>query len=105
MTEKKKTLREGDTVTINRYGDIWMDGDLRPFISYYNPPLILCTYIKRTKSGLVEVHLKDNPKMRASFPLRNVDLYAEESTFNSVDDVQSTHVDEKQNQKGTSGES
>lgn len=43
--------------------------------------------------------------MRASFPLRNVDLYAEEPTFNSVDGVQSTHVDEKQNQKGTSGES
>lgn len=58
----------GRSCTINRAGDLYMLSEARPFIG------AACVVLKITKSGLVQVSLKENPKMVYSFPKRNVDL-------------------------------
>jgi hypothetical protein len=58
----------GAECTINGSGDLYMTYEARPFIG------AACIIIKRTKAGLIQVQLKADPKMRYSFPERNVDI-------------------------------
>ena len=64
----KRDFIAGDACTINGSGDLMMLHEARPFIGRE------CVVVKLTKSGLVQVALRAEPKMRYSFPQRNVDL-------------------------------
>lgn len=58
----------GQTCTVNGVGDLFMEYDARPFLGS------ACVVVKITKSGLIQVALKTDPKMVYSFPKRNIDL-------------------------------
>ena len=58
----------GTECTLNRGGDLFMVFEARPFIG------APCVVVKRTKAGLVQVALKDDPKSTFSAPLRNIEV-------------------------------
>ena len=60
--------KEGDPCTVNGAGDLYMVFEARPFIDAE------CEFVKVTKSGLVMVRLKSDPKQTYSFAKRNVDF-------------------------------
>ena len=57
---------EGDKCTVNSIGDLFFDYDSREFIGAN------CIFLKRTKSGLIQVKLESNPNKKNSFPLKNI---------------------------------
>lgn len=61
-----ETMREGDPCSLNSLGDLYMTYEARPFIDAE------CEFVKITKSGLVMVRLKSDPKQTFSAPRRNV---------------------------------
>lgn len=58
----------GAKCTVNSAGDLMMDKSDGFFIDK------LCFIVKRTKSGLIEVRLWEDPTQRRSFPQKNITL-------------------------------
>ena len=61
-------LMSGFPCTVNRRGDLYFEYESREFIDAE------CVIVKKTKSGLIQVALKDNPKRVYSVPQRNITL-------------------------------
>lgn len=59
-------LQPGDICFINGRGDLFMDGEVRPFINQR------CVFIKKTKAGLFLVALEADQKQRYSAPQKNI---------------------------------
>lgn len=60
----------GVRCTVNGLSDLFFDVEARDFIG--QP----CTVVKRTKAGLIQVALVDQPLKTYSVPQRNVDIEA-----------------------------
>lgn len=59
----------GSPCTVNRNGDLYMEYESREFIDAE------CEIVKKTKAGLIQVALKNNPKRFYSVPQRNITLH------------------------------
>ena len=60
----------GADCTVNRNGDLYMERESREFIDKE------CVIVKTTKSGLIQVALKENSKRVYSVPKINITLKA-----------------------------
>ena len=58
----------GAKCKVNGRGDLGIDSNARRFIGQ------TCTIIRRTKSGLIQVHLSDDEKATLSVPQSNIDF-------------------------------
>lgn len=66
LSRSLETAKEGDACTVNGEGDLYMCYEARQFIDAE------CEFMKQTKSGLVMVRLKSDPKQMFSVGRRNI---------------------------------
>jgi len=65
---KYEDLYTGMHCTVNRWGDIAFDVEVRPFLDSD------CILIKVTKSGLIQVALSTDMRKTYSVPLKNISM-------------------------------
>ena len=58
----------GVECTVNNNGDLFVCYDAREFID------IECVIVKKTRAGLIQIALKNNPKRTYSVPQRNINV-------------------------------
>jgi hypothetical protein len=60
--------KSGTLCTLNELGDLYFNVESRDFIG------APCVIVKRTKAGLIQVALVENPNKTYSAPQRNVEI-------------------------------